>query len=114
MKYAMALACLGTLLLSAPALAGSSHGHTTSTMSLNTQDSRGGDQDRENLARLLDQEVDGVLHNPHCDPDDRDGPDGDRDDHAANNRGREHEGDRHGHDRDRDRDDRCVGHPASP
>ncbi|HEX3407497.1 MAG TPA: hypothetical protein VHS81_09690 [Caulobacteraceae bacterium] len=104
MKYAMALACLGTL-LSTPALAGSSHGHTTvtPTMAFNTQDGRAGG-DRDELRRLLDDEVRGVLHNPHCDPDDRDGPDGDRDDHAANNPGRgRHEG-------------RChnLGHPASP
>ena len=107
MKYAMALAGLGALLLSAPALAGPSHGQT-STASTIAFDNRGnhaqGDHDRLELIGLLDKEVDGFVHNPHCDPDDRDGPDGDRDDHAANNPGKgRHEG-------------RChhLGHPASP
>ena len=113
MKYAMAFACLGALLLSAPALADSFHSHTSpaSTLSADVhhfgggQDgNRGGDHDRLELTRLLDQEVKGIEHNPHCDPDDQNGPDGDKDDHAANNPGRgRHVG-------------RChnLGHPASP
>ncbi len=94
MKYAMGLASVGALLFSAPASAAPPHnGHGSRT---------GGDWDRPELVSLLDHEMHGILHNPHCDPDDQNGPDGDHDDKAAHNPGRgRHVG-------------RCVGHPASP
>jgi len=104
MNYAMVLATVGALLLSTPALAAPPHGQTAnSTMAFNDHGRRAGaDRDREEMNRLLDREMTGIFHNPHCDPDDRDGPDGDHDDKAANNPGRgRHVG-------------RCVGRPATP
>ena len=101
MKYAMLLASVGALLLTAPALAAPSHGHTNPAV--NSHGSRlDGDKDRDDVLAMLDKEMDGFLHNPHCDPDDRNGPDGDRDDRAANNPGRGHHF------------GRCHNHPASP
>jgi hypothetical protein len=123
MKYAMALASLGCLLLSAPALATTSHGQTARASTIaadhhdnshaqglqnqglqNQGDQNQADRDRIEMTGLLNQEVNGILHNPHCDPDDQNGPDGDHDDRAANNPGQgRHVG-------------RChnLGQPASP
>ena len=104
MTYAMLLG-VGALLLSTPALAAPSHDHTVaaSTVSFDNHGSRfGDDKDRDEMGKMLDDEMRGILHNPHCDPDDRNGPDGDRDDKAANNPGRgRHVG-------------RCIGKPATP
>ncbi len=87
MKYIMALASVGALLLSTPSFADPSHGQNgqASFQSQSGDDDhfRGdGDHDRDDLMN--------VVRNPHCDGDDRHGPDGDRDDHAANNPGRGH------------------------
>jgi len=117
MTYAMVFASVATLLLAAPALAASPHSHSLATpaaTSINqssqaSADQGGGgrdqasaDRDRQEMAGLLDGQMKGILHNPHCDPDDQNGPDGDKDDHAANNPGRgKHLG-------------RCIGRPASP
>ena len=104
MKYAMVLAGVGALLLATPVLAAPSH-HTDSgtTLAMNDRsDHFDRDRDRDELNRLLDDEFHKFFHNPHCDPDDRDGPDGDRDDKAAHNPG-------HGH-----HFGRCRGKPMSP
>jgi hypothetical protein len=105
MTYAMVLATAGALLLSAPALASPSHGQpiAASKVAFDNHGSRlGGDQDRAGMNRMFDEELHGLLHNPHCDPDDKNGPDGDHDDKAANNPGRgRHLG-------------RCIGRPATP
>jgi hypothetical protein len=105
MTYAMVLATVGALLLSAPAIAAPQHGQAfgASKIAFNNHDSRSkNDRERDELLGALDKEMNGILHNPHCDPDDRNGPDGDHDDRAANNPGRgRHEG-------------RCIGKPASP
>jgi hypothetical protein len=103
MTYAMLLG-VGALLLSAPALAAPSH-HTVAapTVASDNHGSRfGADKDRDQMNKMFDDEMRSLLHNPHCDPDDRNGPDGDHDDKAANNPGRgRHVG-------------RCVGKPATP
>lgn len=104
MTYAMVLATVGALLLSTPALAAPPHGHTANAMMAFNNDARrlGPERDKDEMTRLFDAEMTGILHNPHCDPDDRDGRDGDHDDKAANNPGRgRHVG-------------RCIGRPATP
>ena len=105
MTYATVLAGVGALLLSTPVFAAPSHGQTIAVWRMATNNHSNpvsGDQDRDATARLLDQEMTGILHNPHCDPDDKSGPDGDHDDKAANNPGRgRHVG-------------RCIGRPATP
>jgi hypothetical protein len=116
--YATVLAALGALLLSTSAMGAPSNNQWSLSDQAGDQGNRfGGDQDRDQQLKLLGQDMDGILHNKHCEFDNDNGQGDDRDAGRDDRNGwgddRDDHGDHGDHGRHRER---ChhLGHPATP